>query len=122
MTLQDNVRKGATWLDGFAPGWESKIDLSTLDLHSSVRCVAGQALNTGDQSGYGVMMEALRGGSHVLGAITDVEYGFTHPDVAMRGPQNPYSGGSPSDPRLVELVRLWTAEIMIRRQTPEVTP
>jgi hypothetical protein len=75
------------------------------------------------------MMEALTAWSFdVLGAMTDVEYGFTHPDVAMEGPQSPYwfpspySGGPPSDPRLVELVRLWTAEIMIRRQTPEVTP
>lgn len=36
------VAAGAEWLDENEPGWEGRIDLASLDLSNSCRCVLGQ--------------------------------------------------------------------------------
>ena len=36
------VKKGAEWLDANYPGWASRINLDTLDLHRNDACVLGQ--------------------------------------------------------------------------------
>lgn len=38
----EHVARGAALLDKKVPGWESRIDLSELDLGSECRCVVGQ--------------------------------------------------------------------------------
>jgi len=37
-----HVAAGAAWLDAVAPGWERKVDLSTLDLEDPYQCICGQ--------------------------------------------------------------------------------
>lgn len=39
---QEQVRRGSEWLDENHPGWEDKIDLTTLDLKYCSRCILGQ--------------------------------------------------------------------------------
>ena len=41
-SIEARVAKGAAALDKVMPGWESKIDLSILDLGDGCRCVLGQ--------------------------------------------------------------------------------
>jgi hypothetical protein len=41
-TIDDRVSAGAKWLDSNRPGWWQRIDLETLDLGDSCRCVLGQ--------------------------------------------------------------------------------
>lgn len=124
MTLANNVARGAAWLDTVAPDWADRVNLSTLDLRSSTHCVAGQALAPGEEgsgNGYGRMLDLL---GYCNGVTTppDVTYGFTHPDRDLTDGTDPYgSAASPADPRLEELRALWTAQITIRRQSPEVT-
>jgi hypothetical protein len=119
MTLADNVARGAAWLDTVAPDWADRVDLSTLDLRSSTHCVAGQALAPGEEgsgNGYGRMLDLL--GYRIGDVAPDVAYGFTHPDrhteTSLYAPDR-----TDSDPRLEELRALWTAQITIRRQSPE---
>lgn len=38
------VAKGAAYMDATHPGWERKIDLSTLDISDADFCICGQAL------------------------------------------------------------------------------
>ena len=38
------VAGGAAWLDAERPGWEAHVDLGTLDVGASCRCVIGQVL------------------------------------------------------------------------------
>lgn len=40
--LSVRVERGAAWLDETRPGWWREVDLATLDLGSSCRCVLGQ--------------------------------------------------------------------------------
>lgn len=41
--ILDRVKAGLAWLEKtHGPGWEDKIDLETLDLHSGSHCVLGQ--------------------------------------------------------------------------------
>lgn len=42
--LETAVRNGAAWLDENHPGWETKIDLSELNMVSCSSCVIGQAV------------------------------------------------------------------------------
>ncbi len=51
-TIEQRVAAGAAWLDEHEPGWERRIDLATLDLASSCRCVLGQ-LFAGKVSAHG---------------------------------------------------------------------
>jgi hypothetical protein len=49
-TLTERVARTATLLDARTPGWASRINPETLDIHSSGNCVLGQVygyLNTG---------------------------------------------------------------------------
>jgi hypothetical protein len=39
---QQDVAKGAAWLDENRPGWEFKLDLAELNLSSAQTCVLGQ--------------------------------------------------------------------------------
>ena len=41
-TMTERVAAGAAWLDENQPGWWQRIDLATLDLASSCRCILGQ--------------------------------------------------------------------------------
>ena len=45
-TVEARVARGAAWLDSEQPGWERRIDLATLDLQDSCRCVLGQVFGT----------------------------------------------------------------------------
>jgi hypothetical protein len=64
-------------------------------------------------------------GYHNGATVPDVAYGFTHPDRDTQ--DSPYAldrvdtWTAKEDPRLEELRALWTAQITIRRQSPEVT-
>lgn len=40
--FSEDIKRGVKLLDERFPGWESKVDLGTLDLASGVRCVLGQ--------------------------------------------------------------------------------
>jgi hypothetical protein len=40
--LEQNVPRGAAWLDKAEPGWADKIDTATLDLNSCHYCMMGQ--------------------------------------------------------------------------------
>lgn len=42
VNVRPEVRRGADWLDAVYPGWDKKIDLTTLNLFSCSRCVCGQ--------------------------------------------------------------------------------
>jgi len=47
--LNTRIERGAAFLDGREPGWWQRIDLETLDLDESCRCVLGQlATDLGD--------------------------------------------------------------------------
>jgi hypothetical protein len=55
-TIEARVARGAAWLDSVHPGWERRIDLSTLDLALGCRCVLGQIWAdkaTAHQTGFG---------------------------------------------------------------------
>lgn len=41
-TVAARVAAGAAWLDENRPGWEGSIDLETLDMQNSCRCILGQ--------------------------------------------------------------------------------
>lgn len=40
--IADRVSNGMRWLDENFPGWESRIDLKTLDLSDEYECICGQ--------------------------------------------------------------------------------
>lgn len=42
------VMTGVEWLDQVHPGWERKIDVSTLDITDACSCVIGQVTGTWD--------------------------------------------------------------------------
>lgn len=42
LTVRQKVQNGIDWLDEHAPGWERRIDLSTLNLYRGCDCVLGQ--------------------------------------------------------------------------------
>lgn len=42
MSIKTRVERGAAWLDNVQPGWESKVDVTKLNLSSSLDCVCGQ--------------------------------------------------------------------------------
>jgi hypothetical protein len=41
-TQKERVALGAQWLDSIVPGWETRINVDTLELKSSFRCICGQ--------------------------------------------------------------------------------
>lgn len=41
-TIAERVAAGAAFLDAHDPGWDQRIDLGQLDLHSPCQCVLGQ--------------------------------------------------------------------------------
>lgn len=45
---QEQVRRGADWLDENHLGWDETIDLTRLDLKSCSKCVVGQLLDSND--------------------------------------------------------------------------
>jgi hypothetical protein len=58
MTTEACVARGAEFLDAVAPGWEGRIDLSTLALSNPEACICGQVFrkeaNAQNFNGYGV--------------------------------------------------------------------
>ena len=38
------VLRGAEWMDEMCPGWENKVDLGRLKIHSNCHCVVGQCI------------------------------------------------------------------------------
>lgn len=38
------VKKGATWLDNYHPGWAKKINIDELDMNNCNQCIIGQAV------------------------------------------------------------------------------
>lgn len=50
---RSRVKSGARWLDENFPGWESRIDLDTLELKNSFNCICGQVFEKeARQTGY----------------------------------------------------------------------
>lgn len=62
----DRVTRGAAWLDEIEPGWERKLDLSTLDINDPNQCVCGQVfmskVSSKHLNGYGYAREFLTAG------------------------------------------------------------
>lgn len=46
--FEEQVARGAAWLDQVYPGWERRIDLSSLDLASGCLCILGQVVDKAD--------------------------------------------------------------------------
>jgi hypothetical protein len=46
--FEEQIARGADWLDEQKPGWELMIDLSSLDLTDPCLCVLGQVFNHGE--------------------------------------------------------------------------
>lgn len=42
LSVKERVANGARWLDENFPGWMDRINLETLDLNDSERCICGQ--------------------------------------------------------------------------------
>lgn len=97
------VRAGAELLDKRVPGWAGNVDLPTLDVSSSFKCVLGQL---GSRRGYGLdcylgMVEDLG----LVGSESDtVAHGFSAP-WKQHGLEGEYE----------ELTRLWRKEVLERR-------
>jgi hypothetical protein len=64
------VARGAALLDEKMPGWETRIDLTQLNLADSCRCVLGQLFERGD------MTSGFLYGMRELGWISGIEHGF----------------------------------------------
>jgi hypothetical protein len=60
-TIPANVERGAEFLDEKLPGWEEKINLRTLDLGSTCKCVVGQLYKEGprDHAAYDRGLDVL---------------------------------------------------------------
>ena len=68
LTHEECVTQAAEWLDNHHPGWERKIDLSTLDILDPCNCILGQTLKglVGCIPGYTIGMDQIinKGGDH----------------------------------------------------------
>lgn len=47
MNINENVARGAAWLDAHVPGWFDRVDLDILNMTSSDLCIFGQVFDTG---------------------------------------------------------------------------
>jgi len=45
-SIAERVARGVSWLDSTLPGWDGRVDLSSLVMSSSDRCVLGQVFRT----------------------------------------------------------------------------
>lgn len=52
-SCDERARNGAQWFDNFYPGWESDINLETLEIDHYLHCVCGQTI------GYKQVLEEL---------------------------------------------------------------
>lgn len=50
MSIQTRVERGAAWLDNVQPGWESRVDVTTLNLNSPLDCVCGQVFGNWERT------------------------------------------------------------------------
>jgi hypothetical protein len=107
---QARVRHGAAFLDGAYLGWREHIDVNTLDMTDSRRCVLGQLAPAwmGDESaGYGDVIESL-GWSE----WTAHEHGFIVTDESAE-----WDDGY-DHLATARLAPLWVSEIMGDSNTP----
>lgn len=60
-SLYAQVAKAAALMDRLAPGWERKVDLSTLDINSPEHCIAGQvfAETVEERAGFCRLLELM---------------------------------------------------------------
>ena len=54
--LRDKVRRGALLLDEIVPGWEHRVNLDTLQMHSSALCILGQLFGIDAETAIGKEM------------------------------------------------------------------
>lgn len=111
-SVEVRVARGAEWLDAVYPEWWTRIDLGTLELSDSCRCVLGQiAYLPGDgwedengevESGFDRFM-SLRFAAG-LGTAWPIEYGF---DTTATGPDYP----ALDEAWISEIKRRWEAGV-----------
>ena len=90
------VEAGAKFLDEKHPGWENKINLETLAMNSSWRCILGQLYGS---FAYGVK------GLGLTGLAQETALGFNLVMEAME-----------ALPTFKDLAQAWTALILKRRE------
>jgi hypothetical protein len=70
-TIRERIEKGAAWLDSVKPTWRDLIDIDSLDLGDTERCVLGQVFHdeylAADEknclvSGFGYVDQRVRNG------------------------------------------------------------
>lgn len=76
-TVETRVARGAAWLDSVHPGWERRIDLASLDLASSCRCVIGQLFGDFDDFTFEVVLPAVN--DLLISRAFSSEHGFSLP-------------------------------------------
>lgn len=106
MYLRSDVADRAQWLDGVKPGWETLIDLGTLDIASCCDCVLGQT--------FAAEAEADRtdsGFDWALEHLVDFKPEDYLPDAFCNEGTQDVSRKN----------RAWTAEIQARLNNPIVT-
>lgn len=90
------VAIAAEWMDEHYPGWAHRIDVGTLDMHDSSRCILGQAV---DRDAWGKHNMATHGERNGYAPFVQV--------VSHEVP-NPFAGKRPLT------VELWRNEIAAR--------
>lgn len=50
MSIKTRVERGAAWLDNVQPGWESRVDVTMLNLNDPYHCVCGQVFGRWDRT------------------------------------------------------------------------
>lgn len=120
MDHSEAIARGVAMLDKVVPGWETRINLGWLNLASSDRCVAGQALREyAQQHGFGTGYRAIdeacvdAGIGRSRGPQMDTWLGFTHPD---RSNYDNTAGVDQETPEVIELREQWTETILRLRQ------
>lgn len=69
-TMLEDIARGVELLDETVPGWDSRIDVETLNIASPVKCVLGQLFG-----GYGDGLRALSG-PMTRADVVGIRYGF----------------------------------------------
>jgi hypothetical protein len=79
MTIEERVLNGAAALDRTTPGWESKVNIETLDMKSTTKCVLGQVFdgNPAGWSGNGYLAGTTILGLTIKEGGTAQSHGFS---------------------------------------------
>lgn len=92
----ERAERGATWLDAVYPEWVHRIDLSTLDLHDSCRCVLGQVVDSGNVMSYHVQGRRFMSGFTLVSNLADADWLRDHGfDISSGMYQGEYQGDEP---------------------------